>query len=118
MTDQLALFDGADAPIAVPPRRWTICRYSEPVIPNWYEVQTKWNPSLPDEWKDKEGYNYFMSPTYWNGVQWCLADDDQRPSPTGTTYPGCPDDRWREVPADFDPTPHTMAMRMQSRYNI
>lgn len=113
MIAQLTLFDPPGAPIEAPPRTWVICRHAEPILPDWYEVQTKWRTALPDEWKNPDGYNRFMSPVYWNGKQWCLADDDQRPSPKGSTYPGSLDDRWRPFSPSFDPAQHKQAMRME-----
>jgi hypothetical protein len=83
-------------------------------MPDWYEVQTLYTNG-PDEWKCSDGYNSFMSPCYWDGSRWCLADDDLRPSPKGTTYPGNKMDRWRVLPPEFDPKSHKRAMRCQNK---
>lgn len=98
---QLALFEADAAPIVEVPRPWTVCGAAEPVLPGWYEVQT-FHRCGPDEWKLPDGYNRFMTPRYWNGSQWCVAEGDDRPSPTGTSAMGSSYDRWRVLASDFD----------------
>jgi len=97
MTNQLALFDSIADPAAEVverPRPWTVCGHAEPVLPDWYETNT-FHRCGPDEWKQPDGYNNFISRKFWNGTQWCLDENDQRAAPLGTTYPGSPRDRWR-----------------------